>query len=319
MKIDLILPIYIDTNALLDLLASIEGGFSVVEKITTQSTETRNVDKGVRADAGTEFGIPNVLSMLKVNIGYSSNWKKGQEDGQITEAEKYHTYGSLFFRLQEFLDTNKLIKRVDDVTTWDDIQPTDFVEIRGVFRPNPLANSLEIIDKLIGIFQLFDSDTLSPNKSSTQKLTPEQKKESQEAKRKTQAQSKQMGEIRKFLKGISSDIQDENIRAFVLDSISSEFEFRSVVLLFLNYLRDQTMTEISHKEYRLLGKVVRKIERDSTDSVDLLVGTGLGGIGKDTLQGLVGSFGQMPGMNLPEVVTEINGPALEIVPIAIYV
>ena len=317
MKNDLILPVYIDTNALLDLLASIEGGFSVIEKITTQSSQTSNTDRGVKADAGTEFGIPNVLSMLKVNLGYSSNWKKGQEEGQVTEAEKYHTYGSLLFRLREYLDANKLIKRADDDKSWETIQPTDFIEIRGVFRPNPLANSLEIIDKLLGIIQLFDTDTLSSRKSSAQKQTPDEKKRVQEAKQKAQAQAKQMEEIRKFLKGISSDIQAENIRAFVLESSSPAF--KSVVLLYLNYLRDQTMTEISYKEYHLLGKVVRKIEADSADTVDLLLGTGLGGIGKDTLQELVGMFGQMPGMNLPEVETEISGPALEIVPIAIYV
>lgn len=37
MKADLIVPIYVDTNALLDLLASIEGGFSLVEKVTSYS------------------------------------------------------------------------------------------------------------------------------------------------------------------------------------------------------------------------------------------------------------------------------------------
>jgi len=319
MKADFILPIYIDTNALLDLLASIEGGFSVVEKITTQSSETRSTNRGVRADAGTEFGIPNVLSMLKVNLGYSSDWKKGREDGQVAETEKYHTYGSLFFRLREFLDANELIKRVDDSESWSNVRPTDFVEISGVFRPNPLANSLEIIDKLIGIIQLVDTDTFTSNTGTARKRTPEEKKRAQEAKRKAQAQFKQMEEIRKFLKGISSDIQSENIRVFVVESNSSTLEFRSVVLLYLNYLRDPTMTEISYKEYHLLGKVVRKIEEDSSDTVDLLLGTGLGGIGKSTLQELFGAFAQMPGMNLPEIETEIAGPALEVVPIAIYV
>jgi hypothetical protein len=68
---DLIIPIYIDTNALLDLLASIEGGFSVIEKVTTQSAQTKGIDREVKADTGTEFGIPNVLSILKLNLGYT--------------------------------------------------------------------------------------------------------------------------------------------------------------------------------------------------------------------------------------------------------
>jgi hypothetical protein len=40
MSDDLIAPIYVDTNVLLDLLASIEGGFSVVEKVTTRLATT---------------------------------------------------------------------------------------------------------------------------------------------------------------------------------------------------------------------------------------------------------------------------------------
>ncbi|MFN3331941.1 MAG: hypothetical protein ACK47M_05465 [Caldilinea sp.] len=38
------------------------------------------------------------------------------------------------------------------------------------------------------------------------------------------------------------------------------------------------MAEIGYKEYRLLGKVVRKIEEDSEETIDLLRGTGLGGV-----------------------------------------
>jgi hypothetical protein len=97
-------------------------------------------------------------------------------------------------------------------------------------------------------------------------------------------------------------------------------QFTTAVLLFTDYLRDQTMTEIAHKEYRLLGKAVRKIEKESEESIDLLRGTGLGGIDKDTLQELLwGAFSQMEKMNLPEMKTEIEGPALEVVPIAVFV
>jgi hypothetical protein len=65
--------------------------------------------------------------------------------------------------------------------------------------------------------------------------------------------------------------------------------------------------------------VVRKIETHQDSAVDLLQGTGLGGIGKDTVKELVNAFSQLPGMNLPEIETEIRGPVLEIIPIAVFV
>ncbi len=145
MSEDLIIPIYVDTNSLLDLLASIEGGFSVVEKITTQSAETKGIDQEVKA--GTEFGIPNVLNLLKVNLGYAGNWNKASEAKQETSTEKYHTYGSLFYRLREYLEDQSLIKKVDnDPASWAAIQPSDFIELHGMFKPNPLANSLSKTD-----------------------------------------------------------------------------------------------------------------------------------------------------------------------------
>lgn len=307
MKDNLIVPIYVDTNALLDLLASIEGGFSIVEKVTTRTTTTSGSDKSISAEAGTEFGIPNVLNLLKIKLGGSLSSKKQREAGEEKEAERYHTYGSLLYRLRGFLDDEDLIKRpYENDGVWETIEPSDFIEARGVFRPNPLADSLERIDRLIGIFEVVSGLGSPPKQSSGGRGKG------------SQSSNKQMKQFRQFFKGILSDIERENTRTFVIDASESNL-FPTVVLLFTDYLRDQTMTEISHKEYRLLGKVVRKIEEGTEEAIDLLRGTGLGGIGRETLEDLWSAFNQMEGMNLPEVSSEVSGPALEVVPIAIFI
>lgn len=308
MSDNLIVPIYVDTNALLDLLASIEGGFSLVEKVTSRTATTSEKDKSALAEAGTEFGIPNVLSLLKIKLGGSLSAKSGEETGEERETERYHTYGSLLHRLRSYLKTEKIVKRLDaEEDVWQTVEASNFVEIKGIVRPNPLADSFGRIDRLIGIFQLVSSFSIGSTNPPTSK----------KGSKKTNDKS-QMTQIRQFIKGILTDIEKENIRTFVIDMQSPEGG-SAVVLLYTNYLRDQTMTEIEHKEYRLLGKVVRKIEEDSDETIDLLRGTGLGGIGKDTLDNLLESFNQLEGMNLPEVKTEVGGPALEIVPIAIFV
>jgi len=308
MNDNLIVPIYVDTNALLDLLASIEGGFSFVEKVTSRTSTTSERDKSALAEAGTEFGIPNVLSLLKIKLGGSLSTKKGEEKGEEREAERYHTYGSLLHRLRTYLESEKLIKHLDiEDGDWDSIEPSNFVEIRGIVRPNPLSDSFSRIDRLIGIIQIVSGVKISsPNQQTNGKGG------------KSQIDKNQITQIRQFIKGVLSDIEKENIRTFVIDMLSPE-GCCAVALLYTNYLRDQTMTELENKEYRLLGKVVRKITEDSEERIDLLHGTGLGGIGRDMLDNLLGSFNQLEGMNLPEVRSEITGPALEIVPIAIFI
>ena len=324
MSENLIVPIYVDTNALLDLLASIEGGFSVVEKVTTRNANTKELDRSVQA--GTEFGVPNILNMLKVNIGYASNWKKGEEAGQETEAERYHTYGSLLFRLRAYLQAENTIKQFDGANeeVWTSIQPSDFIEIRGIFRPNPLAASLRVIDRLIGIFEMLYTppSTQAQPASQPHSNKPRSKRKKQKPKasdnKSPSTDTSQLNQIQGLIQNILTDIEREQIRTFVVD-LPLATSHKAIALLFVDYLRDKTMVEISHREYRLFGKVVRKLDSDTEESIDLLRGTGLGGIGKEPLQQLVGAFDQMEGMNLPEVSTEIAGPALEIVPIAVFV
>lgn len=322
MSVDLIIPIYVDTNSLLDLLASIEDGFSIVEKVTTQNTSNRGIEREVKADTGTEFGIPNVLSLLKLTIGYGAKWGNSTEDRTENEAEKYHTYGSLFHRLREYLENQSLIKKIhDEEDSWDSIQPSDFIEIRGVFRPNPLTNSLGIVNRLLGISELLSGGQVTHTQKPKGKLTAEQRQKFEEQKQqaeKAKSQAAQIDQFRKFLTGIIDDIEEENVRSFVIDSADTQ-KFTAVALLFLEYLRDKTMTELSNKEYHMLGKVVRKLEEDSEEPIDLLLGTALGGIGEDTVEQLVNVFADTPGMNLPTIQTKITGPALEIVPIAIFV
>lgn len=315
MSSNLVVPVYIDTNALLDLLASIEGGFSVVEKVTTQSSSATGSQKSISGEGGTEFGIPNVLSLLKIRLGGALSASKKQESTEQTESERYHTYGSLLYKLNSYLEGEGLVRRPhEDVDVWARIEPSDFVEIRGVFRPNPLADSLGVLDRVMGLIELASGLDTSP----VDATTAAEKKAAQERKKAAQDERKQMQQIRQFVRGLLDDIQKSNTRVFVVGGSVPE-EPSTVILLFTDYLRDPTMAEVAHKEYRLLGKVVRKIESSSDEGIDLLRGTGLGGVGEEMLDDILGGFNQMEGMNLPDVSSSVPGPALEVVPIAIYV
>ncbi|ABU59736.1 hypothetical protein Rcas_3691 [Roseiflexus castenholzii DSM 13941] len=158
--------------------------------------------------------------------------------------------------------------------------PSDFVEIHGLFRPNPIVDSLQRIDRLLGIFEVLSGFIPQVSSQSSGKKGPQDEK-------------KQMKLFRQFLQGILADIEAKNTRVFVIDTAEPN-QFQVVVLLFADYLRDRTMAEIAYKEYRLLGKVVRKIEQGSDETVDLLRGTALGGVGRETLEQLTGVRARVP-------------------------
>jgi hypothetical protein len=58
---ELVIPVYIDTNALLDLIASIEDGFSLVEKVTSRNTVRKPPINLCRVNSG----LPMCLISLR--------------------------------------------------------------------------------------------------------------------------------------------------------------------------------------------------------------------------------------------------------------
>jgi hypothetical protein len=300
---ELAIPIYIDTNALLDLLASIEDGFSLVEKVTTRGTSSSGSEGQIKG----EFGVANVLSLLKIDLGASRLTKKDEELTHERESQRYHTYGSLFHKFRHVLFHAGIVNTFDGTReSWNRIKPSDFVEIRGFFRPNPLVDSLNNFDRLMTIFRLsIDLQTQNPSA----KPSSSQKQE-----------LKQFDQIRKFLDGLRSDINENEIRLFVI-GLTENSQYQVVTLLFQEYLRDQTMREISHREFRLLGKVVQKLSEEKDDSIELLQGTGLGTLNEPLLNQITDLMNQMQtqGVKLPKVVTKIAAPAMQVIPIAIYV
>lgn len=303
----LIIPIYVDTDALLGLLAAIQDGFSFVEKVTTRTSNTEGVDKKDRS-LQAELNVPNLLK-IGVNPAKSSSTKT--EGEQNREANYYHTYASLLHKLIADLDDNHLIKRFDGTDkSWESVKPSDFVELRGLFRFNPFVESLNILDKIMNLAQVF-----SPN--STKEPQQQQKRKQNQS---TNQPTSQLDQIRTYLDGMRTDLETESIKTFIITLAENE-EYKAVTSIFIDYLRDKTLTEIANREFRVLGKVVRNIPKTQSKSIDLLAGTGIGSINKSIIDQLLGAFSGLnsSGINLPEVETAISSPVMQIIPIAIYV
>jgi hypothetical protein len=303
-KLDLVIPIYLDINALLDLLASVENGFAVAEKITSRSVTADAKESSI----GTEFGIANILNLLKIGLGGSLSKKQVGESGTERSLERYHTYGSLLHRLRSALiDMNLLKPFAQGPHDWTKVKASDFVELQGIFRPNPLVESFSTIERLMDLVLLSDRSQLQgpiTSKSERKQASGEIRKSEQ---------------TRKFLSGIRSSLEQADIRVFIVD-LADNSGYKAVVSLFNEYLRDRSMTELTRGEFRLLGKISRNTPSEG-EAVDLLRGTAFGGLSDAIVGQMLGGFGEAKaqGLNLPQVETKVRAPALQVIPIAIYV
>lgn len=300
---DLGIPIYLDTNTLLDLLATIDGGFSTVQQITTRTTES----SGREASGAAEFGISSLLSgIFRIDLKGSATARKGRELGEEMTTERYHTYGSLMNRLRADLRESGLLKSVVDEDSWGVVEQGSFIEARGKFVPNPLRASLETIRRLIDLIVLSADFQPSPNSRSPR------------TKKSTKQETQQYKPVQKLCEGMLKDLEPGNSQCYILE-VTELGDHRIVMSLFAEYLRDRLGVELPYGQFSVLGKVVRRI--DKGDSYNLLGRSALTGVSDQILSTFLDAFSQMneQGLNIPDITKTVEAPALQVVPVAVFV
>src|SRR5688572_17255603 len=103
---NLIIPVYIDNTALFNLIASIDGGFSMVEKVTTTGSMNETTNSASRS-LNIELNTP----ILKIGAAPKEDKSKGEETSKIIEAERYYTTGYLLVRLRNHLLEKNILKQ----------------------------------------------------------------------------------------------------------------------------------------------------------------------------------------------------------------
>lgn len=280
---------------MLDLLASLEDGFSIAEKITTRSLESKNSELSGNA----EFGINSILNFIKLDFKGSGSRNKGQQSEQSHDTERYHTYGSLLNKLRRTLLDKGLLQTINSVEKWKTIKPAAFVEVKGKFLPNPVREPLETISKVFD-FMFAINDILGLSKNADPNIQT------------------QMQNLRKVIEIMKKDFEHEKTKTFIVN-VSESYNFKIVLSLFADYIRDYSGRELPYGEFRILGKVVRTLE--AGESIDLIRGSAMSGMMDDKLKILLDSFKELQtfGINTLPIQTKVNAPAAQIIPVAIYV
>ncbi|MDX2139153.1 MAG: hypothetical protein SF123_13780 [Chloroflexota bacterium] len=333
---DFAIPIYIDKEAMLDILASIEDGFSFVERVTTLQSSASNIEENIRS-LNAELTIPQIV---KIGMNPAKSEKSTKEEGRQLEADRYHTYGSLVNKMRNRLAEERVLKVLDFKTKdLSEIELSDFVEVQGLFEPNPFGEIIRRMQKLLEIVGESQHIQVPQNEAQIAELKAQKAKiKTQEqrqiidseiedlVKKKDSLKNEQMSYdiLRHWLKVFSSDVfqQSHRARASFVVHTTTGFQLKAVTWVYIDSLRDTSVSEISFRPYRLIGKVVNKINGPK-DSFKLFAGTGLGGLSQEFIgklfKNLEESINKDNTMQFPKLLTEISGPSLEILPIAIYV
>ena len=293
MKADqLMVPVYINEKIVLDMLAIIEDGFSTVSQVSyNEHKENSNVQK---LESGVSTSANILSKLLKIDLKGEVSHSGNSGENTSVAKEKVHTNVSLLSRFRTFLVNEKILKSGFDTAN---IKIGDFIEVEGELQKNPLINYLDIF---LDLFRMVDIFTEKPQLGS---------------KAQTKAQKQQENEIVTQIKSFADELKHSGTIDFILSD-----DVGTVVLSAQEqYLSNDNISEILGGHFKVLGKVIA-ICKDETENVDLLRKTTLSIFPIDQITEIFSGF-QNSGIkqfNLPELKTQIPGPAVIVIPVAIY-
>lgn len=290
----LLVPVYLNQRLVFDLLAMLRGGISTVTAITRTTSESKEDQQKISVG----FGLSEAFSTL-LKIDLSGGKTRSDVEGKVgtTSEERVHTPASLFYELRSILVEKELLK---EVSTEDPPRPGDFVEFEGVLKRNPIVETLDSFAELMKIAETFEEEPRQSGKG-----------------RKTNQPSENV-KIRLQMTSLSESLKAGRTIDLTADSLRTGHT--AVITVETSFLNDPMMSDLVDGQFKVIGKVVKSVEND-TESISLLRKTALSKMPSSLLSQMLGSLSALSseqGFSVPKMEWEVNGPAIQILPIAIY-
>lgn len=288
----LIIPVYINEKIVLDMLATIEDGFSMVSQVNY--TEHKESSSAQKVEAGLSTSATILSRLLKINISGGVDHTGNKGENKNISSERVHTNVSLLSKFLGYLSENGMLKSNFDVSK---IEVGDFIEVEGELQKNPLVHYMELFMELFRMVEIFTDKPQLGNKT--------------QAKTQKQQENKAIQQIKSFA--------EELRHSGTIDFILSDKNETTVLSVQEQYLANDNISEIIGGRFKVLGKVI-SVCKDESEDINLLRKTSLAILSEESLKEIFSAFQNedLNQFNLPKLVTKIKGPAVIVIPIAIY-
>lgn len=291
----LIIPVYLNEKTVLDMLAIVEDGFSMVSEVRSSNQNSSSADGKISGGLSSN----DLLSkLLRIKVEASAGRQKGSNQTSETKSERVHTNVSLLSKFRSQLIANKLIA-LDSSRSLDisKLNTGDFIEIEGELRKSPL---IELIEKFRDILKMGEILT-GPQFHSSQ--------------RKSSKSAKPQNPVEEQITLFLEEMKNSGTVDFILENESATL----VLSTQTQYLTNDNISEIIGGKFKVLGKVI-KICRTNSEVIDLLRKTSLSLLNDSLLKKIQESLmaEELKQFNLPEFQYKISGPSAIIIPIAIF-
>jgi len=303
---DFCLPIYLDQQTVFDMLAVLEGGLVNVSQVKNSIGRTDS-------EASSMTGSIRIRLLELFNIGLNASQNiQGVDSSQEEILEtRTHTPVSLFCKLRSGLIHQDLVTEITDVDQLKELSPGSFVEIKVRLQKSPIV---EIFDRLVKIIELI---YVSPDHQPIRTVTNRGKNGKKVSSSPVDSQEELISQQTQ-LKNFHDQLTKSGSTEVIGLSITPKNITAVVTLNRDSFVKSES--EFIGNVFTILGKVANVIPPGSDDKINLLARTALAGINTEFIYETFSRLNNAEEFNLvlPGVVTEIKGPAMQIIPIAVF-
>ena len=295
---DIPIALYLNQRLTFDALATLENGFSHFS--TVQSTSSGSSSSEKSGELG--IGLSNFFAPIAVKFGVSGTQRQDQGTAESSMQEKVHTPTSLFARLRSALNKGEAVKAITCKSDLNQELIGEFVEFETTLRRSPLVEMLGAFTKLHALVDLQEE---------TKTNTPRRRNQ----KGRTQANSQNNQEsVLKQVESILSAVTAEGSQ----DLVGAVSGISVVITTEEKYFTDPSMNDVIDGTFRVFGKVTRVLPEQSEETISLLRNSPLGKF-EDVVPQISDAMNELGGLaSGGEASTNIEGPAIQVIPIAIF-
>lgn len=291
---NLIVPVYLNQRIVFDMIAMLQGGIATVTNITMIDQSKDEVN----AKAGVSLGLSEALSsLLKIGLSGEASGSSGESAETKVGEERVHTPASLFYTLKNLLYEKELLN-VDEENF--EPKPGDIVEFEATLKRNPIIETMDSFIELIDLATIFSDDLQKHVKGKRKSGISENQK------------------MKNQILSFSESLKSGNS----IDLTTGELKcgHKAVVTIEIQYLNDPLMSDLVDGTFHVVGKIIRVVS-DNNEAISLIRKTAMSKMPHHILNETFGTLSTLTTdqeFELPELEWEIQGPVIQIIPIAVF-
>lgn len=298
---DLCVPIYLDEQRVFDLLAIVDNGLSKVSTINTSTSDKDTND----SKKNVTLSLSNPFSLIGIGASFTGESNKGKEinNQNSSSTEKIHTPTSLFSKLRHILKDKGYVSIIKTQSDIRNLKCGEFVEFRSNdLKNNPLIDYFIRIRELIKLSSTFIGE---PNQNIVQD---------------NQTQSTvSNNEILRIIDEVLNDLMKSNTTE-IIGKVSDDHDVNVDLSCKSDCFINNDKDILTNGEFCILGKVTNVLI-GKRYKIDLLQKTSFRSLDENVIEKITDAFNntQVKDINIPKVSTKIEAPAIQILPIAIFI